>query len=201
MKKKIREPDFADLTSQGFFSSARMKRYDRAFPARLIIEKTRLYTENWSWAKNPGRITLTNVTPFPKNPLIAHFFVNIGRADALGSGIKNLYQFTKMYSGTEPELIEGDIFKIIISIQPLGSMGNNEPNKEPNAGEKRSIPTDIAEQIISVLLKNPGFTYEMIADNVGISRSSINREIKKLRESGRLQRKGNTKGEWVVLKK
>jgi predicted HTH transcriptional regulator len=47
------------------------------------------------------------------NPLLAHFFVNIGRADQLGSGVRNLYRYTKIYSGGEPELIEGDIFKTI----------------------------------------------------------------------------------------
>jgi ATP-dependent DNA helicase RecG len=180
------------------------REYSSAFPARVIIEKTRLYTENWSWAKNPGRITLRNATPYPKNPLIAHFFVNIGRADTLGSGIKNLYTFTKMYSGKEPELIEGDVFKIIIPIQPLGSTDVNEPNlepnNEPNGGGKRKISPDIAEQILLLLSENPEFTYDMIAANVGISRSSVNREIKKLRDSGRLSRKGNTRGEWVVSK-
>ncbi|MDR1321210.1 MAG: hypothetical protein LBK56_07270 [Gracilibacteraceae bacterium] len=45
-------------------------------------------------------------------------FVNIGYADTLGSGVRNLMKYTKLYSGGEPELIEGDIFKTII---PLGS--------------------------------------------------------------------------------
>ena len=56
-------------------------------------------------------------SPYPKNPLLANFFVQIGRADTLGSGVRNLYKFTKIYSGGEPELIDGDVFMTIV---PLG---------------------------------------------------------------------------------
>ncbi|MFO8052917.1 MAG: putative DNA binding domain-containing protein, partial [Candidatus Omnitrophota bacterium] len=41
----------------------------------------------------------------------------IGRADELGSGVKKLFKYCKIYSGSDPELIEEDIFKTII---PLG---------------------------------------------------------------------------------
>jgi ATP-dependent DNA helicase RecG len=48
---------------------------------------------------------------------LANFFINIGRADALGSGVRNLLKYTKIYSGGEPELIEGDVFR---TFAPLG---------------------------------------------------------------------------------
>jgi len=88
--------------------------YASAFPAKVIIEQNRIVTENWSLPKNPGRIDPKNFTPFPKNPLLAGFFFHIGRADILGSGVRNLYKFTKMYSGREPELIDGDVFKMVV---------------------------------------------------------------------------------------
>ena len=93
------------------------REYTSAYPAKIIIERDRIVTENWSLSKTPGRIDPNNFTPYPKNPLLANFFINIGRADILGSGVRNLYWFTKMYSGMEPELIEGDVFKTIV---PLG---------------------------------------------------------------------------------
>ena len=94
------------------------REYSSPFPAKIIIEGQRIYAENWNKAQRPGRIDPDNFTPYPKNPLLAYFFVNIGRADKLGSGVRNLYRYTKIYSGGEPELIEGDIFKTIV---PLGS--------------------------------------------------------------------------------
>ena len=38
------------------------------------------------------------------------------RADELGSGVKNLFLFIKAYSGTDPQLVEDDIFRIIIPL-------------------------------------------------------------------------------------
>ena len=61
-----------------------------------------------------GRITPDSFSPFPKNPNIARVFKEIGLADELGSGVRNLFKYTKIYSGSDPEMIEGDIFKIII---------------------------------------------------------------------------------------
>ena len=95
------------------------REYTSAYPAKIIIERDRIVTENWNLPRTPGRIDPDNFTPYPKNPLLANFFINIGRADALGSGVRNLYEYTKIYSGGEPELIEGDVFKTIV---PLKSM-------------------------------------------------------------------------------
>ena len=92
------------------------REYTSAYPAKIIIENRRIVTENWSLPKTLGRIDPDSFTPYPKNPLLASFFVNIGRADVLGSGVRNLYKFTKMYSGDEPELIDGDVFRIIVPL-------------------------------------------------------------------------------------
>jgi len=88
--------------------------YTSSYPAKIILEKEKIVTENWSLPKNPGRIDPENFTPYPKNPLLASFFIHIGRADILGSGVRNLYKFTKMYSGGEPELTDGDVFMTIV---------------------------------------------------------------------------------------
>ncbi|WP_455502909.1 hypothetical protein [Blautia sp.] len=45
--------------------------------------------------------------------------MNIGYADALGSGVRNLYKFTKIYSGGKPDFEEGDIFKLTV---PIGTV-------------------------------------------------------------------------------
>jgi len=90
------------------------RKYSKGFLAKIVVENERLYAENWNRSNRHGRINPEDFTPDAKNPLLAWFFVNIGRADWMGSGIRNLYKYTKIYSGGEPELIEGDIFKTII---------------------------------------------------------------------------------------
>ena len=82
---------------------------------------------NWNRSNEYGRIDSENFMPQSKNPIIAEFFMIIGCTDQLGSGIRNLYKYTKLYSGGTPELIEGDIFKTII---PLVSAGGKQANNK-----------------------------------------------------------------------
>jgi len=97
------------------------REYTSAYPAKIIIERERIVTENWCLPRIPGRIDPDMFTPYPKNPLLASFFINIGRADILGSGVRNLYKYTKIYSGGEPELVEGDVFRTTIPLVHQGS--------------------------------------------------------------------------------
>ncbi len=94
------------------------REYSGTFPARIIIEKDRLVAENWNRALRHGPIDPAKFEPYPKNPILARFFVNIGYADTLASGVRNLVKYTKLYSGGEPELTEGEIFRAAI---PLGT--------------------------------------------------------------------------------
>ena len=90
------------------------REYLNPFPAKLVIEKTRVYTENSNKPHGHGLIDPNNFSPFPKNPVIARFFKEIGWAEELGSGVRNLFKYGKIYSGVAPQLIEEDIFKIVI---------------------------------------------------------------------------------------
>ena len=46
-------------------------------------------------------------------------FWEIGLADELGSGMRNTYKYTKLYSGGTPEFIEGDVFRTVIPLAPI----------------------------------------------------------------------------------
>ena len=56
--------------------------YSSAYPAKVIIEKDWLRTENWCIPRRHGNIMSDEFTPYPKNPLIQQFFANIGRTDS-----------------------------------------------------------------------------------------------------------------------
>ena len=104
------------------------REYTSAYPAKITIERNRIVAENWTLPRTPGRLDPANFTPYPKNPLLANFFINIGRADILGSGVRNLYKFSKLYSGEEPLLIEGDVFKAVVPLS-LSDINGQMPNK------------------------------------------------------------------------
>ena len=91
------------------------REFTNAYPAKMIIEKNKVLFENSNRPHGFGDITPTNFTPYPKNPLIARVFKEIGLVDELGSGVRNLFKYTKNYSnGNNPIMIEADIFKLII---------------------------------------------------------------------------------------
>ena len=113
--------------------------------SEFVIECERMYTSNPCNPMQDGRITPENVRPRAKNPIIAGFFREIGRADRLGSGVRNLYKYCKDYGGADPVFTEGNCFVISVSLkkldpirfpfkkQPIG------PDEQPIGGEKPSI--------------------------------------------------------------
>ena len=86
------------------------------FPAKLIIDSGGIRTENASRALYEGRITLSDFNPMPKNPTIADVFAQIGRAEELGSGMRNLDKFSRLYSGRVATLEDGDVFRASVSV-------------------------------------------------------------------------------------
>ena len=117
------------------------REYSRAHIARLIIDNEKIYTDNWNRPITHGPLSLDDFTPVPKNPLISKFFMNIGYADQLGSGMRNLYRYSKLYSGKEPQLIEGDVFKTIVPLPSTQDTPQVTPQVTPQA-KPQVIPQD-----------------------------------------------------------
>ena len=101
------------------------REFTSSFIAQFVIEKDRMYTANANRAETGDMITPDNFRPNPKNPIIASFFRNIWLADELGSGVRNLYRYGRLYSGKEPQLIDGDVFRIIVPLDDSYSFDAN----------------------------------------------------------------------------
>ncbi|MCL2859819.1 MAG: putative DNA binding domain-containing protein [Oscillospiraceae bacterium] len=91
-------------------------------PARIIITKDSLYTENANRPKKYGNINISNYFPYAKNPHIAAVFKDISFADDLGSGVRNLTKYTKIYSKSEPIIKEDEMFSVTIPLLDLDKM-------------------------------------------------------------------------------
>ena len=90
------------------------REYINPFPSKMIIENNLVLFENANRPHGNGRIDPLQFSPYPKNPNLARIFKEIGFADELDSGVRNLYKYYHLYSKQQPELIEGDIFRTII---------------------------------------------------------------------------------------
>lgn len=104
------------------------REFTSSYTAKFVIESNKMYVENANRAVKEGYITMENLEPNPKNPIIAGFFRNIGYADQLGSGVRNLFKYSKFYSGADPEFVEGDVFRIIVPLNDTYSYDYNPTN-------------------------------------------------------------------------
>jgi ATP-dependent DNA helicase RecG len=179
------------------------REYSSSFMSRVVIEKERIVTENRNRSQMFGKLDPDNFTPLSKNPIIARFFVNIGYADELGSGMRNLYKYTRIYTGgAEPELIEGDIFRAII---PLVASNPVEIDDSLNPLKNSLNPlTDAEKAFFSTLL--PGFTKQEWIDNAmareyaAVSPATVRRYMKRFVDAEVLETRGTTRNRQYRLR-
>jgi ATP-dependent DNA helicase RecG len=181
------------------------REYTSAFPAKIIIERDRIVAENWNLPKAPGRIDPNNFSPFPKNPILANFFVNIGRADVLGSGVRNLYEYTKIYSGGEPELIDGDVFKTIIPLSLTNGFGSDKQSTSDKTSDKQITSDKTGDKthqqaIFSYLAEHTEINAAITASIIDRSPGTARKILAQLVGEGRLIASGANKNRTYRLK-
>jgi ATP-dependent DNA helicase RecG len=97
------------------------REYTNPTPANFIIYSDRVEIGNANKPNRYGPINPKTFAPFPKNPTIAKFFAHLGRVDELGSGVRNVTKFLKIYyPGTKADFIEEDIFRTLIPVPSTG---------------------------------------------------------------------------------
>lgn len=177
------------------------REYSNPFPAKLIIDRNYIKTENANKPRMIGCINITDYVPYPKNPKIAKFFKEIGFADELGSGVRNVTKYAKIYSGGIPTFKEDDIFKTEIPI-------SNVKNKVPaiNTGDKPAInadktPINIEELIIQYLKENEYITNRIIKETYGIKDTKSKTVLRKLVTKNQIIPEGANKNRKYKLNK
>ena len=137
-----------------------------------------------------GKINVDFYEPYPKNPKIAKIFKEIGLADELGSGVRNMYKYTKIYSGGLPKLKEDDIFRTYI---PL--------TEDENVGANVGV-NDTQKLILNLIKSNKYITQKEMANKINTTTRTIERNINTLQEKGIIRRVGADKnGFWEIIKK
>lgn len=210
-------------------SNALMHReFTSSYTAKFVIEKDRMYVENANRVTREGIITVNNLEPNPKNPII--FFRNIGYADQLGSGVRNLFKYSKFYSGKEPEFAEGDVFRIVVPLddeysydfkqiyekdnknEPIQDKNEsirvenepiqdkNEPIKAENEPIRNNNILEASEyKLLTLIQQNAESTRKELALKMNVSLSTVKRLLVRLQKANIIVREGNNrKGRWVI---
>lgn len=187
------------------------REFTSSYTAKFVIEKKRMYTENASRSAGDGVITPENMEPNPKNPIIASFFRNIGWSDRLGSGVRNLFKYSRYYSGQEPEFIEGDVFRIIVPLdeeysydslnkKENGLNGLNKSKELDQSDQLNQNADNLEERLIKLLAEKPDIKTKEIVELLGWSSSQVKYYMKKLKDDNKVTRHGtNRNGYWEIL--
>lgn len=213
--------------------------YSSGFPAKMIIDDEKILVENSNLAHGIGALDPYKFKPFSKNPTISKVFREIGLADELGSGMRNTYKYTRLYSGTDPIFEEGDVFKTIVPLRKIATekvgleeeLGGN--GKENVPLEKENVPQDVAQKnehiatteenrekmspanvaqdvaqdvaqendkiiefIKQEIRNNNKVTRQSIADKLGVSKKTVERQIKEIDNLKYIGRGSN--GHWEL---
>ena len=129
-----------------FSNSLAHRDYSSGYVAKFVIERGRLYTENANRSHGHGVLNLTSFEPYAKNPPISKVFREISLADELGSGMRNTYKYTKLYSGGIPEFIEGDVFRTIIPLNEV-AIGKVGPGVSATDQDEIPVKTQVRTQV------------------------------------------------------
>ena len=172
------------------------REYSNAFPSTFIIYNDRLEIKNANKPHVYGQLIPSELEPFPKNPHIAQIFTQMGRSEELGTGIRKVYKYSKLYSGQDDiKFLEHDIFTTVIPLS-IHFFDVFLKDKKSNGEIKGDINGEIKGEIKSVYIliqNNPGIKTKNIANLVNKPKKTVDKYIKKLKVINKITYKGSNK--------
>lgn len=137
----------------------------------------KMVTDLINLSNNPhgeGPIDPANFVPFPKNPLIAKFFIQLGWVEELGSGILTTTRLMKEYAGKgKAVFIEGWTFKTIIPLPDRKAIAISD-----------TISDTVKERLskaVKLLLTYPGLKVNELVEKLEVSERTAKRDLEKIR--------------------
>ena len=172
--------------------------FSSGYVPKLVIERDKITTENANLAHGHGNLNLNTFKPFAKNPPIAKVFREIGLADELGSGMRNSYKYTKMYSGGEPVFTEADVFTTVIPLSEAATATVGPTTQ----GTMQAELSERDKTLVNLLLKHPDHTQAKIANELNWDVNTVKYYMNKLKKNSVILRHGTSQnGYWEVIYK
>jgi ATP-dependent DNA helicase RecG len=150
-----------------------------------------------------------------RNHIIVEVLRDYGYVDARGMGIRTkVIPLMQARNGVDPifEATE-DFLKTVLGARKArhgqrsasikGDSPSNGALKVHGRGGDASISApinDIHTQLLELIRSEPAISYDRLAEKLGINRTTVMRNVKKLKNTGLLQRYGARKrGHWEVI--
>jgi ATP-dependent DNA helicase RecG len=135
-----------------------------------------------------------------RNELIADLFFRMHKVERIGMGIGNMKEIMAAAGLREPIFEPSGFFKVTFQRPSEFALKDGVSEKmSEKVSEKMSEKTP--ERILLALAKNPQATIANLSKAIGASDRTIERQLKRLQEQGRLRRIGADRGgHWEVPK-
>ena len=154
--------------------------------ATVTIDRDGIRTRNASRALWSGPVDLENLDPTPKNPVIARVFTQMGRSEELGSGTRNLYKFSRLYSGADPVLVEGDSFEAFVPVPDV--MGGRHPGGAGEVESPKDRRAEVRDAVERLLARYGSFPASQLSHEVtSVGERTVRRYLAKMVEDGELR--------------
>lgn len=171
-------------------------------PIQIRIEDEAMIISN-SCVLPDGWTTDTLMEPHdsrPYNPDMAGVFYRAGYIEHWGRGIQKICDACEELGADLPVFeLRGNGLRV--HFKALQSALIDQP-KAPNrhgGGMNVGLEVGLADKIMELIAAAPEMTMDVIAEKLNVTKRTVEREIKKLRESGRIKRVGGKRfGYWEI---
>jgi ATP-dependent DNA helicase RecG len=139
---------------------------------------------------------------YPKNPNIAKFFVQMARAEDLGTGIRNIFKWSMLYSGNHPKFSDADLFEVLLPLYVEKTTPKTTPKTTLKTTPKTTLKTisKTQDKVMNLLRQNPSISKKEIAALLHISIEGVKYHIKTLKNKEKIKFEGASKNrKWIVL--
>jgi len=191
-----------DALREALLNAICHKQYQSGIPIQVSVYEDRLYVANIG--SLPENWTLESLmhkhASRPYNPNIANVFYLAGFIESWGRGVEKICSALRTNDLPLPEytIHPGDIMIKFTAPENWVIQSNKQfsDNFSDNFSDKL---TDKERETLELLMKDPGYTTSELAEKLHVSRVSITKYLKTLKEKGLVERVGSDRsGYWKI---
>lgn len=140
-----------------------------------------------------------------RNGKIFNMFALINVGERSRSGLCDVYSVWEENGFRRPEIIESidpDRITLTLQIEIDGNFDGNDGNSDGNdVNPDGNLTLTLNEQhVLAEIAKEASLSAAKIGAKIGISKPSVERIIRSLKQKGYIRREGSTRGLWIILK-
>lgn len=139
-----------------------------------------------------------------RNGRIFNMFSLINVGERSGTGICDVYHVWDKSGFKKPSFVETvNPERVVLTLQTEidGNVDGNDGNFDGNDGNVDGNNPGFTQNerlVLQVIAKDPGLSAAKIGSQVGISKPSVERALRSLKDKEIIYRKGSTRGKWVI---